>query len=383
MHIFKLYRGQWGLLPDGTFRQDPWYIVAGKQIVDSGFGRPPKGFPQSRLEAGVILPGLVNAHTHLELSFLAKKLKPGNGIFSMAFEINQMREKISLSEKIYFANKYLAEALKQGTFFFNDISNDIDFSLALLSSPYFRGYRFFEILGFSAPYDEARIEQAEKIIARDPTVYPTIHSPYGSSPRILRFVREKARRSTLSIHLLEAPEEYLLAYEKGLVYEFLKNIQQYTRYPELYQNSILEYLYNMGLLSFRKLFLVHLLHARKVDIDFISENVPHAAWVLCHRSNLFLGYERKNFAYLMESPMPLLIGTDSLATCEDLSVIRELQQLVELGIFKESQLLRAATFSAYEYFEIPLTSVPLFLFKGAKPEISSLANCPEVEILEG
>ncbi|MCS6985136.1 MAG: amidohydrolase family protein [Leptospiraceae bacterium] len=382
MQIFRLYKGQWGLLPDGSFRRDPWYLVAGREILESGFGQPPKGFPRKNLPEGVVLPGFVNAHTHLELSYLVGKIPRALGLRGFISQVVAHREGVSLSQKVAAAAHMVHQAFLRGTFFFNDIANDSQFTMALLGLPYFRGNRFFEILGFSHPHDKRRIEEAQELMARDPFVFPTIHSPYGSSPAVLRFVREKARRTTLSMHLLEAPEEYLLPYEIGSAYEILTSLGQYVRHREIYQVPLLEYLSQMGMLSFKKLILVHLLHARWHDILYLQDHVPHAAWVLCHRSNIYLGYERKNFETLLKSPLTLLIGTDSPASSPDVSVIDELYALGALQLCKESQLMRAATFAAYEFFEIPLRSVPHFLFKGARPEISSLAMCREIELLE-
>ncbi len=383
MHLFEVYRGQWALTPDGDFKPDPWYIVAGTEIVDSGFGRPPQEFTVRQLPEGVVLPGLVNSHTHCELSWLKGRLTPHRGLMGMAREIAALREGVTLQEMTRAANDLLEAAYQRGTFFFNDICNDPQFIAALPSAPSFFGNRFFEILGFSPPKDKQRIAQAKQLLENDPNVLPTIHSAYGSSPEVMRFVREKARFTTMSLHLLEAPDEMSLPQETGEVYQFLCDIGQYRRYSELYHVNLLEYLFNMGMLSFKKLLMVHLLHARDSEIDFLSEHVPHNAWVLCQRSNEFLGYTRQNWQALLLSPMRMLIGTDSAATAPDLSVIDELAAIARLGVVPESTLLKAATWSAYEYLEIRSSRIPYFLFKGAEPNIASLAAAREIEVLRG
>lgn len=377
MNLFEVLKGEWGLTREADFRADPWYIVSGKQIVDAGFGRAPKEFFQRSLPPGVIVPGFVNAHSHIELSCMKNAVPSGSRLTEMGSIIQASRGKLSQQEIRGAAKAAIREAQDQGTFFFCDICNSTDFIRYLRDLPSFNGNRYLELLGFSSPSDKERIEKAKQLLGEDDSFYPTVHSAYGSSPLQMQFVREKARHTSVSIHLLESPDEIEFQFDRGAIVDFLKRIGQHVKHPEMNGKSIVDYLHAIGMLSFKKLLVVHLSAARTEDIDLLAEFVPHSAWVLCHRSNKHLGIERTNWETLRHAPLKMLIGTDSLATNKDLSIIKELVAIRDEGKFTDRELLRAATWDAYEYLEIKDTRIPYFLFPGAKPDIGSLAATPQ------
>jgi len=295
----------------------------------------------------------------------------------------RLRQELNLKTMIKAASDELEYAFSRGTFFYNDICNNIRFLDFLRSAKHFKGNRFYEMLGFSAPRDEESIEEAKKVLATDRHAFISPHSYYGSSPEILSFVREFARLTTLTIHLLENSDEENLAFEKGDIFEFLKEINAYEEHETLLNKDILEYLYNLGILSFKKLFLTHLVHANKKHMDFLNNRLPHAAWVLCMRSNDFIGEKRENWGLMQKTPLRLLIGTDSAASSPDVSILDEIYAIYKKGHFSEKQLFRAATFSAYEYLEIPVSRVPYFFYPDVSPSIESLISVKNAKILRG
>lgn len=380
MNMITTYAGQWGLSSEGFFRKDPWYALCGNQVVEHGFGKPPSSFPIETLPDGVVIPALVNAHTHLELSYLKNKIKLNCSMFDFVEQVVKSRGKISGEEKRKHAHAALQHAYERGTYFYNDITNDAEFSRFLTSCVYFHGNRFYELLGFSPQVSTMRLEAAYRILQADKDILITPHSPYGTSPILLQQMNEWSRNS-LSIHLLESEQEVLMQEGKGTFVNFLKKMGQYTNYPEFENRSLVEYLDTMGIFQYKNLFLVHLTNASNKDIDYLSEHVPHASWVMCHRSNRFLGLERKNLQKLLDSPLKMLIGTDSLASCPDISILDELASLQVEDFADESVLWQAATYSAYEYFDAHLYGIPYFLFAGAKPSIESIAAQGKAQLL--
>lgn len=381
MNIFEVLCGEWGLTRDAEFRADPWYIVSGKQVIDSGFGKPPKEFFHKKLPPGVVVPGFVNAHSHIELSCMAGKIPFGSHLTEMGEIIQANRGQLTSQNIRQAAVDAIRKAEEQGTFFFCDICNSTDFIRFLRDLPAFNGNRYLELLGFSSPSDQQRIVSAKKLLDVDATFYPTVHSVYGSSPLQMMFVREKARHTSVSIHLLESPDEIDFQFDRGAIVAFLKKIGQHVHHTEMHGRSAVDYLHSVGMLSFKKLLLVHLSAARVEDIDRLAEYVPHSAWVICHRSNKHLGIERTNWETLKHSPLKMLIGTDSLATNTDLSVLAEMKAILAEGKFSEHDLMRAATWDAYEYLEIRDNRIPHFLFPGAKPNIISMSEAGVAEVL--
>ena len=383
INIFQVFKASWALSSEGIFKKDPWFIITGSKIIDRGFGKPPKEFFCKSLPDGVVVPGFVNAHSHLELSAMKGKTTRNQKITGFAKEIMKLRSELEWKDVTRASANELEYAYSRGTFYYNDICNNIRFLEYLRSAKYFNGNRFFEMLGFSEPRDDETIQDAQKILDSDRNVFISPHSCYGSSPKILSFVREYARLTTLTIHLLESAEESGLPFQKGGIYHFLKEIGSYKLYPEMFHKNILNYLYEMGMLSFKKLFLIHLVHAQKTEMEYLNNLIPHAAWVLCMRSNEFIGEIRQNWNLMEKTPLRLLIGTDSTASSPDVSILDEMLAIYKAGYFSEKQLLRAATFSAYEYMEIPLSRVPFFFFPGASASLESLASIKKAFVLRG
>ncbi len=345
-----------------------------------GFGKPPSGFSSLVLEEGVLVPAMVNSHTHIELSWMKGLLKGGHGVHDMAKEMRGLQPP-SAAEKRRLALSALKEARSQGTWFYTDTSNDPDFPGFLRDSVYFEGKNYFEILGFSSERSAERIAAARKIMKEDNFLLPTIHSPYGSSPSIMKFVREHERDNSISIHLFEASEESMLPMERGRTYRFLQEIGQYERHDEMFQKPLLDYLFEQGMLSFKKILLAHLTYAGVSEIELLSKHIPHAAWVLTQRSNEFLGQNRKNWNELLNSPLTLLLGTDSLATAPDLSILNEMLRIRERDFISKERLWKAATYDAYNYLEIHPSRIPWFFFAGAKPDLSSMEAAEKIFVL--
>lgn len=368
-------KGEWALDFTGVFRANPWFLVSGGRWVAAGFGSPPEGYLVRDSGVGVWLPGLVNAHTHLELSWLKGHFSGGRGIHDFALSFGQITPP-GLLEQVNFALKEMENAYSRGTFYYADTANNPQFSREIAQNKLFCGPRFLEILGFAPPFDEKRIINAKRAMAEDPELLPIVHSLYGSSPKVLEFAAQNGGELA-SIHLFEEAAEWELPSEKGETYEFLQKISQYKRYQEIYRHDLLDYLQKSAYFNMfdaplvpRKVLIAHLLNAGGVELERLYEKAPGAAVVLCERSNRFLGYQRQNWQELKNSPFPLLLGTDSAAMAGSLSVLDEIAAMNEVGAFSEKEIWQAATTSAYDYFN--LKEIPWFFFEEAKPEVDSL-----------
>jgi cytosine/adenosine deaminase-related metal-dependent hydrolase len=380
-----IIRGRWGLNQEGIFQDDPWFLVKEQKIVQYGFGKPPNGLKIVNVNDGVILPGLVNAHTHIELSYLKNKTAAAKGVHGFALELMK-QARPQMQTIVDHAKNEIQKAVSRGTFFFADISNNPEFIVLLKDLAGFYGIRFLELLGFCTPNDKRRIEMADSFFkineanAIDKSIFVTPHSIYGSSPDIMNYVQNK-NKQIVSIHALEDSEEMDLLHEKGKTFDFLNSIEQYVFHSELIGQDYVSYL-EKYCSNVKKLLLVHLTFADEKILKQIETSLPRAAAVLCHRSNVFLGYTRTNWSALENSSIPLLMGTDSTASCSDLSVLDEVLNLINEDKLPAALLWKAATSAAYDYFEIPQSEVPWFLFRGTTPDLSSFAGVQSVNILE-
>ena len=390
----QLFRGQWGLSTDGNFLPDPWVVIIDGKTMEFGFGDPPSGIAEVNLPQGVILPGLVNAHTHLELSVYKKppEANPINGVFNFAQKMMMDNQKSARhlsyehdlenktgKKKLEAAIKEINKGTDEGTFYFVDICNDPQFSQDI--SGEFLGMRFLEILGFSSKHDVQRIKTAAEAVKVDAGIIPAPHSVYGSSPNIFRFIYE-TNSNWASIHFLEDADEKKLLQGLGAAKEFLTQIGQYQEYPEMPGGDIVEYLNSTGFLKKKNILFVHALGVNEQDIQKIENSCENPIWVICARSNAYLSYTRKNWEHLIKANGPILLGTDSCATTDDLSIIREIQYLISLDVQPAHKWFVAATFDAYKALGISIKDVPFYYFQGCTPDADSLSKQKGVCLLD-
>ncbi|MDH4261764.1 MAG: amidohydrolase family protein [Spirochaetia bacterium] len=385
-----IIRGQWGLNREGFFRSDPWFLVSDFKIIEHGFGKPPAGIKTTFAGDGLIIPGLVNSHTHTELSHLKNKIIGGNGVHGFASNIMK-QPKPQISEVVEMAKNEVENAALRGTFYFADISNDPEF--IVLMKNYFnnrvniQSLQFLELLGFREPFDQRRMQMAESFfnshvldgdIRRDIRVTP--HSVYGSSPDIMKYIQGKNKK-IISIHALEDPDEINLFNKKGKTFDFLNSIGQYAQHDDFNEKNYVLYL-KKYFRDVEKLLMVHLAFADDGLLKQMKIDLPQSAIVLCHRSNDFLGYERSNWQSLTTSSLPLLIGTDSAATCPDISVLDEILSIIKKDKMPENVLWKSAAYNSYDYFNIASGEIPWFLFRDTTPDVSTLENVHAIDIVQ-
>ena len=376
-----VFVGQWGLDEDGVFKPDPWVLFHDGVPVKKGFKTVPKGYKTIMAPEGVLLPGLVNAHTHLGLSYLSP-LGQGGGVFDFVRSMAAIK-KPDVKQCLHKALAAMQFANRWGTFYYCDISNDAQFSRNLANLNEFSGLRFLEILGYCPPFDEKRLEIAVGALKSDRDLAPTVHSVYGSSPKIWKYCAETAQNKWVSVHLLEDISENDLGRGQGEANRFLSEIGQGCTHERGENSELLPYLEETGI--FKRsgkggTLLVHLNEATGLDIDFLERVNDKGAVVICHRSSSFLGYVRKNWAALEKTKLPVLLGTDSKGTSPDVSILHEIRYLLKEDVWSPDFIWKAATSKAYRVFDIPLEEIPFYYFSGASPDINSLLKQEPVRL---
>ena len=151
-----------------------------------------------------LLPGLVNAHTHLELSWMRGLNPPSSSMNGWIRSLMALRKQQSPApeEQARVADTAIGDAVAAGTIAFGDISNTL-LTASVLASRAVPAVVFHELLGF-APHDHdgrAR-EGAERVIgAAQPPVRAGLapHAPYSTSPELFRAIRAAVDASSSPI----------------------------------------------------------------------------------------------------------------------------------------------------------------------------------------
>lgn len=331
--------------------------VAGRPLVDAGVavdggriaavGRRKDVLKVAGSDASVrdlgdsiLFPGLVNAHTHLELSWAKGDPSLEGGFVDWLRAFLERRPSVDESTARRAAAEAIAGLPATGTVAVGDVANET-WSAPLLAASPLRAVVFYEILGFRAADADARAAEAGERVERiheDPAVagaagrlrvVPTPHAAYTTSPPLLKALaaRAHAAGAPISIHAAESAEEVeMLATGEGPLADLLRERGQWDdgwRVPGL---SPIAYLDRLGLLDPRTL-VVHAVHLDHQDLSLLQARGSFV--VTCPRSNRRLDVGRAPVAKLLSSGIPVAIGTDSLASNADLDPVAEMVALRE------------------------------------------------------
>lgn len=278
---------------------------------------------------GIICPGFINAHCHLELSHMKGKIPRNTQIPGFVEEvINGRKEKQEvIAEAIIQADK---EMKRQGIVAVGDICNTSDtFSVKAESSIYY--YSFIELLGSSeiaanTIYTRGQflVREAEHKYGLKASISP--HSAYSLSPELFRLIREGSRDEDqiLSVHNQEsAAEDDLIRYGRGELYDTFNKLGFDCSSFIPRKKSSFDWLINQ-LPSGKNCLLIHNLYTTAEDLinpDLAKNNLY---WVLCPKSNFYIGGIYPGTLLPERFPENICIGTDSLASNDKLSILEEL-----------------------------------------------------------
>ena len=252
---------------------------------------------------GIALPGLVNAHTHLDL---AGPPQPANGLPDWVRRLPAPSD----------ARHRIDAMLSTGTAGVVEVSNTLQALDALASSP----------LAFSVHHEVMGIDvhTLPKTIDRRARFSP--HAPFSTSPELIR-AAVASPGPMATIHCDEDPaEREFLARGNGSWSHFIQSTGRDLSDFVAPGCTPVPYLDRLGVLSPR-LALVHCTLTRGEDLDLIAER--GATVVLCPRSNLHITDRLPDVPGMIERGIPLALGTDSLASCPDLDLMKDLAVLQE------------------------------------------------------
>lgn len=290
------------------------------RIVRIGQWERLDNIPQAEFYAGALTAGFVNAHCHLELSYLRGAIERGTGFGGFARAIGQVRGNYTIEER----QRALAAASQrmwaEGVQAVADIIND-DSSLEHKRQSPIRYHNFAELFGLRA--DVAAMNNL--LTAPNTTLTP--HSTY--SLQSASFAAAVAS-DTLSIHFMESPDEEELYRGEGSLAAW------YGRMG--WECDFLHYGSPVGRIigqveRFRRVLLIHCCCLKRSDVEALLNHfsVP-PTFVLCPQSNRYISGLQPPAKMLMECGARVAIGTDSLASNSSLSIIEELKLLTEIPL---------------------------------------------------
>ena len=300
-----------------------------------------------------IMPALVNAHTHLELSYLRGVIPPTERFLDWIRTIIATRRQYPDPEDpriVDAARAGIAEAKASGTGLIGDISNSL-VTAPLLREAGVAAQVFYELLRFNASDPEALTREArakaDAVASRDRMVRVSLapHAPCSVSPGLFAAIRadlDAHPGQVSSIHLGESPEEMeFIRHGTGPWRALLEELRVWTDAWEAPGTSPVEYLDRLGFLD-RRVLAVHGVQLDGDDLDRL--HALDMTVVACPRSNRYVGVGPPPIESFYAMNVNVAFGTDSLASVEDLNLFSELAEARRIAPRVQARsLLESAT----------------------------------------
>ncbi|NOR22805.1 MAG: amidohydrolase family protein [Desulforhopalus sp.] len=317
--------------------QDGGIVVADGRIIDIGKRDDlVRSYPQSpeTSYSCVLMPGLVNAHMHLELSHLQNSIEPLpnqkftdwiDALITLRATNEYSREKIVETFTAALHDQY-----NSGVVLIGDTGNEDYEELRRLGDDFQpKVLRMLEHLG---PNREACRIALEKLTQLDTRISVTGHAPYSTAPELLLEIKTRCNQlqHIFSIHTCESREEReFLRTGSGCFRDFLEKKNSWDgvfSFSESGFAGTIEYFDHLGLLDDKTL-LVHCVHVSESELPLIKER--GARICLCPGSNKFLDVGLAPVEQMVALGLLPALGSDSPASNKVTDIWREMQLLVK------------------------------------------------------
>lgn len=315
------FSAQWILTPQGLRQQCTLILEEDGTVEAIADGVS----SDAQMLDGILCPGFINAHCHLELSALKGMVPPGTGMAAFIDQLQTSRKAVNPAQAENAVSAALEEAYETGTDAIGDIANTEDSFLAKTTEKRVHIHTFIERFGLNPAEAEKHLKQGKDLLRQCPEpVSLTPHAPYSVSQELFALLYRNAitQRTRLSLHLLEsADERQLIEHGTGP----LKSL--YDKWGIAFaseSNNVLQHTLR-GLDKSVRILFVHLAVATRQELAQLEQAYPNAGFCLCPRSNQYIHNKLPDFSLFNFAGTRVCIGTDSLASNTSLDMLEELR----------------------------------------------------------
>lgn len=301
---------------------------------------------------GVLVPGFVNTHCHLELSHLKEKIREKTGLTAFIKSILSLRQRPE--EDVTAAmQKADQEMYANGIVAVGDISNVLlSKDVKLQSKIYY--HTFIEVFGFNRPSEPviaSGIVLRNEFLPLRSSIVP--HAPYSVSSELLEEIKKVTIENDIqSIHNQETiGENELFETGKGKFADFFAELGIAQSDAHHSGNNSLRY-YLPKMPKNVHTLLVHNTFSSKADIDYAKNEHQKLYWCLCPNANLYIENALPDVDLFKNEAVKITLGTDSLASNHQLNILAEMQVLQKHKNISFEDALTWATLNGAEFLGI-------------------------------
>lgn len=281
---------------------------------------------------GIITPGFVNTHCHLELAHLKNVVPEGTGLIPFLQAIPARRNDFTDTQKSTARLHAYYEMIQNGIVAVGDIANTTEtLDIRVLGGMHF--HTFVECIGFTAAAATSRLAYSVEVKncfatqkVKGKILHQSVipHAPYSVSGALFQLINELNPEGILSIHNQESKAEDEFYQDKtGAVRDLLAGLGVDDAFFQPTGKSSLQS-YLPWLSATHRVMLVHNTFTSADDAAFANQHIQDLFWCLCPNANLYIEGVLPDVAMLSKHSENICIGTDSLASNHQLSVLAEL-----------------------------------------------------------
>jgi cytosine/adenosine deaminase-related metal-dependent hydrolase len=375
---YKKFRGD--QLFDGYHLLDDQQVLIVKEegVIENIVSVKDAGDDVQQL-AGILSPGFINCHCHLELSHMKTMISEGTGLVDFVFDVVSLRH-FPEEEILQAIEKAEDEMLANGIVAAGDICNNL-LTLPQKTKGRIYYHNFIEASGFNPQMALQRFERSlgffKEYAGHSPSpvgsnsIVP--HAPYSVADELWEKITNFPGNHLMTIHnqetsaedelFLKGTGDFLRLYEKmGIDISFFRPPGKSSL-----QSYLLKFLKNQSVI------LVHNVHTTEVDLLFAGESGRELAWCFCPNANLYITGQLPAVDLFIKQDCRIVLGTDSLASNHQLSILEEIKTIHRhFPHIATDQLLRWATSNGAKALQ--MDKLLGSFEKGKKPGVVLLDN---------
>lgn len=283
---------------------------------------------------GIICPGLVNAHCHLELSHLKNIIPEKTGLVDFVFKIVTQRNKFTEEFILQSIANGEQEMIDNGIVAVGDICNGSS-TLHQKQKNNLAYYNFIEVSGWVPDVAQQRFQEGISIAGKfkiqnsEFKISIVPHSPYSVSENLWNILKSSFQHKTITIHNQETKAEDEL-FKNGTgdfirMYEMMNMDNSF--YKPYRKSSVQTYLHHFE--KAENVILVHNTFTGEEDIQFIQQQHQNYFFCLCPQANRYIENALPPVHLLKKNNCNIVLGTDSLASNHSLNLLDEIKLLQE------------------------------------------------------
>ena len=321
---------------------------------------------------GIICPGFVNTHCHLELSYLKNRIEEKTQLHGFIKEIITKRNEFPEEQRIQAMIAAEQEMKNNGIVAVGDISNG-NSTFKLKEQGVLKYHTFIEVFGSDPTIADEAFNQAKKLFNEyfdSQRVSITPHATYSVSDPLTLLINKHCidNNSLVSIHNQETESENEFHKNgSGHLFEFLE-IAKKTNFKHTGENALASFLKKYEKLNHT--LLVHNTFTDKLDIEWAKNYNNNIFWAFCPNANLYIENTLPNFQLFINENCT--IGTDSYASNWSLSVLDELKTISKSDPkINLETLIKWATYNGAEFLKFNTLGS---FDKGKTPGVNLIEN---------